>query len=147
VDCTYAGEDVIFNKTTCADPYPDIKIRWSRFPLARDWLTECTTCTGPVLIMDVRDSIFQLDPFGPGSPVIQGLQVYEEHKSQRTLHWLTNAPFTTCKNTPMNETMLCSGTTTGTRVAMLKYLEAMYEEMKVWINGMCTDRRSRAILF
>jgi len=30
--------------------------------------------------------------------------------------------------------MLCSGTTIGTRAAMLKYLEAMYGEMKVWIN-------------
>jgi hypothetical protein len=30
--------------------------------------------------------------------------------------------------------MLCSGTTVGTRVAMLRYLEIMYAEMKVWIN-------------
>jgi len=137
INCTYATNSKggrIFKSTTCADPYPDIKIRWSRFPLARDWLVECKTCTGPVLVMDVRDSIFQLDPFGPGSPVIQGLQVYEEHPSQRTLHWLTNIPFLQCKNEKMNETMLCSGTTTGTRVAMIKYLEVMYAEMKAWIE-------------
>lgn len=30
--------------------------------------------------------------------------------------------------------MLCSGTTVGTRAAMLKYLEIMYAEMKVWIS-------------
>lgn len=86
VNCTYAetgqGGDSIFSKTTCSHPYPDIKIRWSRFPIARDWLQACTTCTGPVLIMDVRDSFFQLDPFGPGSPVVKGLQVFEEHKNQ-----------------------------------------------------------------
>ena len=29
--------------------------------------------------------------------------------------------------------MLCSGTTVGTRAAMLKYLEIMYAEMKAWI--------------
>jgi hypothetical protein len=29
--------------------------------------------------------------------------------------------------------MLCSGTTIGTRRAMLKYFEVMYAEMKVWI--------------
>jgi hypothetical protein len=137
VNCTYGDdskENDIFKKTECAHPYPDIKIRWSRFPLQRDWLQECKTCTGPVLTMDVRDSIFQRDPFGPGSPKLTGLQVYEEHKSQTTLHWLAEWPISACKGFRYNETMLCSGTTTGTRAAMLKYLEIMYEEMKVWIN-------------
>ena len=137
VNCTYldvSKKDDIFKETTCAHPYPDIKIRWSRFPLQRDWLLECKTCTGPALAMDVRDSIFQLDPFGPGSPPITGLQVYEEHKDQTTGHWLTDWPIGACKGVRYNETMLCSGTTTGTREAMLTYLNVMYEEMKVWIN-------------
>ena len=30
--------------------------------------------------------------------------------------------------------MLCSGSTVGTRSAMLKYLEVMHAEMKAWIN-------------
>lgn len=142
VNCTYAEdlkEASSNNKhkkelRTCAYPYADIKIRWSRFPLARDWLRDCDTCTGPVLIMDVRDSLFQLDPFGMGSPTITGLQVYEEDKSQTTQHWLTQWPIGTCKGVQYNETMLCSGTTSGTRAAMLKYLDIMYAEMKVWIN-------------
>jgi hypothetical protein len=137
VNCTYRDDtrkNDIFKETKCAHPYPDIKIRWSRFPLQRDWLQECDSCTGPVLTMDVRDSVFQLDPFGPGSPKITGLQVYEEHKSQTTQHWLAEWPISTCKGFSYNETMLCSGTTTGTRAAIIKYLEIMYEEMKVWIN-------------
>jgi hypothetical protein len=136
-NCTYRDDSRkgdIFKRTECAHPYTDIKIRWSRFPLQRDWLLECETCTGPVLTMDVRDSIFQRDPFGPGSPELTGLQVYEEHKLQTTLHWLAEWPISTCKGFRYNETMLCSRTTTGTRAAMLKYLEIMYEEMKVWIN-------------
>jgi hypothetical protein len=91
VDCTYkdtSKKNDIFQRTTCSDPYPDIKIRWSRFPLVRDWLEACETCTGPVLVTDVRDFLFQADPFGPGSPVVNGLQVYEEHKNQTTQHWL-----------------------------------------------------------
>lgn len=125
-------------RQTCAYPYPNIKIRWSRFPLARDWLVECQTCTGPVLIMDVRDSLFQQNPFGPSSPEIRGLQVYEEHKVQTTEHWLTKWPLSSCKGVEYNQTMLCSGTTTGTRVAMLKYLEIMYGEMKTWMpNPKC----------
>jgi hypothetical protein len=108
--------------------------------MQRDWLRDCETCTGPVLVMDVRDSFFQLDPFGPGSPVIQGLQVYEEHKNQSTLHWLYDGPITRCKNVKHDEIMLCSGTTTGTRAAMLKYLEIMYEEMKTWMpNENCRN--------
>jgi hypothetical protein len=145
VDCTYAadadastGGSDIFTKTTCADPYPDIKIRWSRFPLQRDWLAECETCTGPVLTADVRDTFFQRNPFGPGSagPARQfgGLQVYEEHKNMTTQHWLTEWPIGACKGRTYDEPMMCSGTTTGTRAAMIKYLEVMYEEMKVWIN-------------
>ena len=84
--------------------------------------------------MDVRDSYFQLDPFGPGSGSITGLQVFEEHPSQTTEHWLVKPIVQKCKGTSFKETMLCSGTTIGTRAAMLKYLEAMYAEMKVWIN-------------
>lgn len=85
VNCTYSDSDRkndIFQKTTCAHPYPDIKIRWSRFPLIRDWLQECAACTGPVLITDVRDSYFQKNPFGQGSPTVYGLQVVEEHVTQ-----------------------------------------------------------------
>jgi hypothetical protein len=137
VNCTYRDEsrkNDIFKKTTCSDPYPDIKIRWSRFPLIRDWLRDCKTCTGPVLVTDVRDLLFQRDPFGPGSPVVNGLQVYEEHKNQTTMHWITEGPIKKCKGVVFDKTMLCSGSTVGTREAMLKYLEIMYEEMKVWIE-------------
>ena len=87
----------------CAHPYPDIKSRWSRFPLARDWLEECATCTGPVLITDVRDSFFQENPFGTTSdgqdpPVVEGLQVFEENPIQTTDHWLVEWPVRECKN-------------------------------------------------
>jgi len=147
INCTYSMETLDANnrnphskeRKTCAHPYPDIKIRWSRFPLQRDWLLECEKCTGPVLIMDVRDSIFQMDPFGPGSPPIAGLQVFQEHPNQTTEHWLANVPLSKCKGPGpktlwFNKTMLCSGTTIGTRAAMLKYLEVMYGEMKAWIR-------------
>jgi len=139
VNCTYRRTETeskndIFRKSHCAHPYPDIKIRWSRFPLQRDWLQECESCTGPVLVADVRDTFFQSDPFGVGSPVVEGLQVFEEHKNQTTDHWLTQWPINDCKGITFTKTMLCSGTTVGTRAAMLKYLEAMYAEMKVWIN-------------
>lgn len=55
-------------------------MQWARFALARDWLEECELCVGPILLVDVRDTIFQLDPFGPDSPPIRGLHLFQEHQ-------------------------------------------------------------------
>ena len=137
MNCTYMAMDDkedIFKETTCAYPYPDIKIRWSRFPLMRDWLIECTTCTGPILVADARDTVFQRNPFGKNVPKVEGLQLFQEHINQTTKHWLTEWPIRECKGVTYDQPMLCSGTTIGTRKTMINYLTEMYEEMKVWIN-------------
>ena len=68
-ECTYAIKDVNLKDShsreilSCVAPYPDLKQRWSRFPLLRDFLQECKECTGTVLITDFRDTFFQPDPF------------------------------------------------------------------------------------
>jgi len=120
---------------TCAHPYPDLKVRWGRFALLRDYLKECHDCTGPVLVCDVRDTFFQRDPFGPDAPPVDGLQVFQEHRVMRTTHWLVKAPVEKCKKMKIfDKPMLCSGTTIGTRSAMLQYLEAMVKEMRDWMK-------------
>jgi len=119
---------------TCAAPYPNLKVRWGRFPILRDHLEACSTCTGPVLVTDVRDAFFQEDPFGEGAPQVTGLQVFEEFKFQRTTHWLVKTPVKKCKGIEFDETMLCSGTTIGTRQAILDYLETMHLEMVDWMK-------------
>jgi hypothetical protein len=129
------GKELVRGLSLCAEPYLDIKSRWAKFPMGRDWLQECSNCTGPVLITDVRDVFFQHDPFGPGTPEITGLQVYEEHPSTSTEHWLVDWPVGECKGVHMKKPMLCSGTTIGTRDAMMTYLETMYDEMKRWISN------------
>lgn len=126
-------------RKTCAYPYNDIKLRWSRFPLMRDWLQECETCTGPVLVTDARDVFFQRDPFEKGAPEVTGLQVFQEHKTQTTAHWLTQWPIKDCKgidfaHAPYKSTMLCSGTTIGTKDAMIAYLNDMHQEMILWMK-------------
>lgn len=138
-NCTYdwevkAGNSHSVERNTCAAQYPNIKVRWSRFPLQRDWLRDCSECTGPVLISDYRDAIFQENPFAAGAPPVRGLQVFEEHRSITTDHWLVQSPVMKCKGIVFkNRPMLCSGTTIGTRDAMLQYLGSMYDEMSVWI--------------
>ncbi|GAX20258.1 hypothetical protein FisN_6Hh209 [Fistulifera solaris] len=114
----------------CAPPYANLKLRWGRYPLARDWLLACPTCTGPVLVTDVRDVVFQRDPFD--GLVIDSLQLFAEHPYQTTLHKLVKKPIRRCKHMKLNEPMLCSGTTVGTREAVLTYLEVMYQELQVW---------------
>ena len=127
---------------TCVHPYPDIKHRWARFPLLRDLLENCggqpnpeVKCGGPVLITDMRDTFFQRNPFGPDAPKVYGLQVFQEHMTIRTTHWLVDWPVGECKDVHFDEPMLCSGTTIGTRQAMLDYLEIFYGEMKVWMKS------------
>lgn len=119
---------------TCLHPYPSLKNRWGRFPLLRDYLEECETCTGPVLVTDMRDAIFQRDPFGPEAPVVDSLQVFEEHYTIRTTNWLVKWPVGDCKGVYYDEPMLCSGTTVGTRSAVLEYFRLMHEEMDVWMK-------------
>ncbi|CAB9518480.1 expressed unknown protein [Seminavis robusta] len=123
-------------RTTCAHPYPDLKIRWGRFALLRDYLEECQQCTGPVLVTDVRDTFFQRDPFGPEASPVKGLQVFEEDPEQRTHHPICKRQIEKCKKMEIpNEVMLCSGTTIGTRDAMLSYLNIMVQEMMEWMKS------------
>lgn len=121
---------------SCVAPYHYLKSRWGRFPFLRDALEACETCTGPVLISDVRDTFFQCDPFGAEAPKIVGggLHVFEEDARIKTTNWLVEWPVRECKGISFDEPMLCSGTTVGTRQAMLDYLDAMYQEM---VRRMC----------
>jgi hypothetical protein len=135
---------------TCVAPYPQMKIRWSRFPMFRDIIESCIDCIGPILISDVRDVFFQRDPFTfttgndhtSIAPVV-GLQFYEEHRLMSTNERIVHKPISLCKGHDIaakvdHHPMLCSGTTIGTREAMILYLTTMYEEMLVWIqNPMC----------
>eukprot|EP00529_Nitzschia_sp_RCC80_P019868 CAMPEP_0113498532 /NCGR_PEP_ID=MMETSP0014_2-20120614/31229_1 /TAXON_ID=2857 /ORGANISM="Nitzschia sp." /LENGTH=424 /DNA_ID=CAMNT_0000392575 /DNA_START=23 /DNA_END=1294 /DNA_ORIENTATION=+ /assembly_acc=CAM_ASM_000159 len=118
---------------TCLYPYPSLKHRWARYPLLRDLLINCTTCTGPVLHTDLRDTLFQRDPFGPDAPPVNGLQVFEEHYTIRTTNWVSDWPVYDCKGVHIDEPMLCSGTTVGTREAMIGYFDVMHEEMDRWM--------------
>lgn len=121
-------------KEHCPKAYPDMKLRWARYPMLRDLLSECESCTGPVLYLDVRDSFFQRDPFGPDMPPVAGLQVYQEHETHRTSHWFVAEPLQKCKGVYYDEPNLCSGSTVGTRAAMLRYLEIMYAEILEWLS-------------
>jgi len=136
-----AGDQHDQELVTCLDPYPTLKHRWARFPLLRDYLLDCgghaqpeVQCGGPVLVSDLRDTVFQRNPFGPEAPRVTGLQVFAEHYTIRTTHWLVDWPVGDCKGVHYDEPMLCSGTTIGTRRAMLQYLDIFHKEMNAWME-------------
>ena len=123
---------------TCIAPYNDVKIRWGRFPFLRDALLKCKTCTGPVLVSDVRDTIFQRDPFGDGAPEIEGLHLFAEWRLNHAAHSFISVPIEKCKKDIVLDRsmgpMICSGTTIGTREAVIGYLDTMYNEMVEWMK-------------
>ena len=148
IPCTYRHNEtdtVDIHGKSCAgyaeNLYPDVNLGWSRHKIYYDWLQECKTCTGPVLTSDVRDTFFQLNPFGTDSSNIEGIQVFEELKykgegdGHSTFHWLTHPAIHQCKNITIQQTMLCAGTTVGTRTAMMQYLKTFHDEIEEWNNG------------
>ena len=130
--CTYRNySNARYNeKQVCAAPYPDFKLSWGRYALIHGWLAACHSCDGPVLLTDFRDVFFQRSPFD--GLTIDGLQVFEEHPRLRTTNWLVDWPVQACTGLRLDKPMLCSGTTVGTRKAMLKYLRRMVHAFKAW---------------
>jgi hypothetical protein len=85
-----------------------------------------------VMITDLRDVVFQRDPF---ADPVDGLELYLEDGSVRIGHdffntrWIANlygpGEVEALRDSPVS----CSGTVVGTRDAMLAYLEAMTGEI------------------
>jgi len=110
--CDKDGHQVfahIVDKQPCAKAYPHLKATWARHYLFHDWLSECNTCTGPVLYADLRDVFFQDDPFGPGSPVVHGLQVYQVDTQSTTKVNFVGDALKKCKGLSYDNPMLCAG--------------------------------------
>lgn len=134
-NCTYTGfkqEDDEKYEQDCLESYPDYKISWGRFALYRDWLKDCATCTGEIMLTDVRDAFFQRDPFHDREK-LQSLMFFEEHPNSTTNNWLTFDPVLACRNyTFHGEPMLCSGSIMGSREGILDYIDVMLGEFDYW---------------
>jgi len=142
--CTYKGSIGHDGKVLdtggwhCPKNYPDYKITWARFPLYKDWLNGCPSCTDGVILTDVRDAYFQRDPFATAVQLQMQhpLMVFEEiYPELDNTNWLIDFPVTSCKNfTVGNTPMLCSGTIMGNRGGIIGYIDTMVEEFDVWMK-------------
>jgi len=138
--CTFYNTTTVDNIPSldqkCTDKYPDYKIQWGRFPLARDWLQECTDCTDGVMLTDVRDAYFQSDPFAfieKPAPLFVFQEIYPELSAE---HWLTAIPTRKCRGLELTQEhpMLCSGSIMGSREGIIEYVNIMQTEMDWWAS-------------
>ena len=134
-ECTYRGAKLHDGKSygmPCFKEYPDYKLSWGRFAFYRDWLHECDTCTGEVMLTDVRDIFFQRDPF-QNKEKLRPLMLFEETPEVKADHWLTQVPVSICTNFRFHdERMICSGSTMGSTQEILNYIDVMISEFDDW---------------
>jgi len=150
VECTF---EFAKKNQKCYHPYSHIKREWSYFPLARDWLTSCDACIGSAVIASVRDTVFQLNPFGKGMPIISRLHLYEQHPTIVASHTSAGVLLKACDNIdldkintdlqfypemslsdPMRISTLSAGTAVGTRDDVIDYLGAVHSVMREWMQ-------------
>lgn len=95
------------------------------------YLRERAPAADLVMIADLRDVVFQRDPF---EEPVDGLEVYLEDDSVRVGHdafntrWLRDLLGSAGAERLRGARVSCSGTVVGTREAMLAYLHAMTAE-------------------
>lgn len=134
----------------CSTGLENLKLEWGRFELARQWIRNCTKCTGWMMIVDIRDTFFQGDPFKqlpiPPSHDSRGINLYfiEEIGPHTSPDPDTSRSFVAgnmrsrshtvpCYGTKTfdiygHRPVLCSGTVLGTRAGMERFLYVLLDE-------------------
>jgi hypothetical protein len=110
---------------------PIVNVPWVRMILYYDFLTSAPGRYGQVMLTDVRDVIFQADPFarspGPGLRAFLEDESMRIGNSQANIQWITElfGQETLERLGPLP--ISCSGTTIGDAESMRNYLRAFIE--------------------
>jgi hypothetical protein len=143
VECSFINAK---KRQKCYKPYPHIKREWAHFPLARDWLSGCATCSGPVVFASVDRTFFQLNPFGAGMPVVKRLHLYEQHPSVDISKTSAGVLLKACVDIDLEAEMqadypdieprglLSAATALGTRDDVIDYLGLVYSSIREWMQ-------------
>ncbi len=142
--CTY---NTAKKNAKCYNPYPHIKREWAHFPLARDWLSACASCTGPVVFASADETFFQKNPFGEGMPVMKRLHLYEQHPSVDVAKTSAGVLLKACLDLDLAAAMeedsmdlyplrgiLSASTALGTRDDIIDYLGSVYSIFRQWMQ-------------
>jgi hypothetical protein len=143
VECSFVNAK---KRQKCYKPYPHIKREWAHFPLARDWLSGCASCSGPVVFASVDRTFFQLNPFGSGMPVVKRLHLYEQHPSVHVAKTSAGVLLKACVDIDLEAEMqaeypdieprglLSAATALGTRDDIIDYLGLVYSSIREWMQ-------------
>jgi len=143
VECTFINAK---KRQKCYKPYPHIKREWAHFPLARDWLSGCVTCSGPVVFTSVDRTFFQLNPFGSGMPVVKRLHLYEQHPAVDASKTSAGVLLKACVDIDLEKELgaeypdieprglLSAATALGTRDDIIDYLGLVYSSIREWMQ-------------
>lgn len=124
---------------TRGEPFTHLPYNALRFFLYLEWLRHNGGAYRRVLLTDVRDVVFQHDPFAYDWP--PGLSVFHEdlsmtigqcpHMERWIKGHLGGAVFTALRD----EHIVCSGTTVGDCSAIISYLEALTARLEPFAPG------------
>ena len=143
IECTFSTAKSL---QKCYKPYPHIKREWARFPLARDWLSACNTCNGPVIFAFPEQTFFQKNPFGIGMPVVKRLHLYEQHPSVDVSKTSAGILMKACVDIDLQKEMegddpdidsrgiLSAATALGQRDDIIDYLGLVYSIIREWMQ-------------
>lgn len=102
-----------------------------------------------VLLTDVRDVVFQKNPFS--HEITTDLEFFREPNQYKNCechrHWFCDLSIHGCNfyKSIADETIICAGTTIGTKKGMIEYLYKMIDELAK-INRIITDQPTHAYL-
>lgn len=121
----------------------------ARYEMYRSWLLEYMPEVWGI-VFDFRDTYFQRDPFSvvDKSPSAPNLHLFAENRKVKTVgNCVFNSGWLRCwgKQTPKiyaNKSVVCSGSTMGTRDALFSYVERMiveFDKMKCHMTPARTE--------
>jgi len=142
-ECTF---ETARERQKCYMPYPHIKREWAHFPLARDWISACESCSGPVVFASLDDTFFQKNPFGTGMPVVKRLHLFEQHPSVDASKTSAGVLMKACVDIDLAEEMveedpdvdprgiLSAATALESRDDIIDYLRLVYSVIREWMQ-------------
>eukprot|EP00979_Chaetoceros_neogracilis_P000529 scaffold120_cov279-Chaetoceros_neogracile.AAC.1 len=142
IECTFESAK---ERQKCYRPYPHIKREWAFFPLARDYLSACESCLGPIIFAFPESTFFQHNPFGAGMPIVKRLHLYEQHPSVDVSTTSAGVLMKACVDIDLKAEMegddpdieprgiLSAATALGTRDDIIGYLGLVYSIIREWM--------------
>ena len=115
---------------TCLDINPNMKPAWAHYVLAREWLRECKSCNGSILITKVQSSIFKSVPFSSFETIEGGLHLFETPFNIEDENVALSLK--QCKNFEWDVPLLSSSIAIGDRMTIFFFLEILINELYEW---------------